>query len=160
MATGGGSRPPPRARRPRLRGGPCIGRPPPLLQRPGERAGRVPVVLPLGDARAGKTGRGCRPAPLSCRRQRGDVPLILDRPLLVREGRREARLRADSDVRTGGTIGAGNGASLRYNQGSASLSYRRLLTPVQGVLRAAAEQKTGSVALPFALLKPGPRPRL
>src|ERR671920_1390404 len=38
-------------------------------------------------------------------------------------------------------IEAGNGVSLRYNRGSASLSYRRLLTPVQGVLRAAAEHK-------------------
>src|SRR5215212_9037229 len=42
---------------------------------------------------------------------------------------------------SGSTIGAGNGTSLRYNQGGASLSYRRLLTPVQGVLRAAAEHK-------------------
>src|SRR5215208_5205363 len=57
MATGGGSRPPARARRPRFRGGDCVGRPPPLLQRQRERGGRVPVVLPLGDARAGQTGR-------------------------------------------------------------------------------------------------------
>src|SRR5215218_4816894 len=57
MATGGGSRPPPRARRPRLRGGARGGRPPPLLQRPSERARRMPVVLPLGGARAGQTGR-------------------------------------------------------------------------------------------------------
>ena len=49
--------------------------------------------LPLGDARAGQTGRRCRLAPLSRRRQRADVPLILARTLLDTEARREASLR-------------------------------------------------------------------
>src|SRR5215217_2138936 len=75
-AAGGGSRSPARARRPRLRGGPYVGRPPLLLQRPRERAGRVLIVLPLGDARAGQGGRRRRFAPVRRWPQCTDVPLL------------------------------------------------------------------------------------
>src|SRR5829696_7428922 len=58
----GGPRATDGARRPSLRGGPRGWRTAALLQRRGERAPRVPVVLPVGEQGAGPSGLGrCHP---------------------------------------------------------------------------------------------------
>src|SRR5215210_5271490 len=79
---------------PRLRGSEKGRRSPPLLQGPRERARRMPIVLPLGDARAGHKGRRRPRAPLRYSRHRADVSLLCARTLLVEEGCREAYPRA------------------------------------------------------------------